>query len=94
MATLNDTPAGATTALPGDPSTRWNPAAARHVAQALLAEFSSDDLRGDAEEYGHPVMFRAVADAMDELLAEGFDPAAFAAKLRAGSRRPAADGEA
>ena len=83
--TVDDTLAAVTTAPAGDPSSWPNPAGARHAAKALLTEFSSDDLRRDAEKYGHPEMFLAVADAMDELLAEGFDPAAFAAKLHAGN---------
>jgi len=59
---------------------------ARQVARIYLAEgltpggIRSGPAREDRPEYRR--MFRMIADAMDALLAEGFDPAAFAESLK------------
>jgi hypothetical protein len=90
MATLNDTPAAVTT---DPPDREITPEAARHVARAYLTEMTPAWVRDHArgEDCESPNMFLAIADAMDELLAEGFDPAAFAGKLRAGNSGPSAE---
>lgn len=80
MNTLNDPPPAVTTDPPGREIATE---AARHVARAYLGEMTPAWVRdhargGDCES---PGMFLAIADAMDELLAEGFNPAAFAKSL-------------
>lgn len=84
MKTLNDTPPAVTTA-PSE--SEFDEGVARIAAARLLAEGHT---AGSVREYAarNPkadYMFLAIADAMDGLRAEGFDPAAFAAKLHAGN---------
>lgn len=57
---------------------------ARQVARIYLTEMTPGDVRGHARAATrrHKRMFRMIADAMDALLAEGFDPAALAESLK------------
>jgi hypothetical protein len=81
--------------ITADPA-EWalDPETERSVARLYLTRITPAELRDRVASgvcgLGFVGMFRAIADAMDALLAEGFDPPALAAALRAGAPSPAA----
>jgi hypothetical protein len=65
------------------PDSGFAPETARYVAGLYLAGgLAPARVRAYDGEAGHRGMFLAIADAMDELLAGGFDPDAFMESLR------------
>jgi hypothetical protein len=90
--TLDDT----RPAVTADPDGQdLDPEIARYVARLYLTRMTPSVLRDRADRVAagrsdpeFREMFLAIADAMDELLAEGFDPAAYAESLRPGDAGP------
>jgi hypothetical protein len=81
--------------ITSDPSA-WDldPETEVHVARLFLAVMTPDGLRARIASgvcgLEHISMFRRIADAMESLLAGGFDPEAFAMTVRASAPVPAA----